>query len=440
VISKVTMPKLGQTMEKGVIEKWIKKEGDEVKKGDILLEITTDKATLEVESYVSGTLLKIVAKEGEEVPVNGIIAVVGDPGEEIPEEFLKPTAVTEPEKKAEEKPAAVEQKPAPAEAPSPAPVAAPPAPRGRIFASPRARKLAERELVPLRCLRGSGPNGRIVEADVKAYLKEIEGLRVSPAARRLAYERGVDLRTVQPSGERIMKEDVLKATPVAAVGKPIELSAMRRIIAERLSQSKREIPHFYLVIRVDMTDAIAWRKESMEKAGIRISYNDMLMKACAIALREVPRMNCSWEGSAILLREEVNIGLAVALDDGLIVPVVRDVDRKSITDIARESAELIEKARGKRLTPDEYGGGSLTISNLGMFGVDLFVPIINPGEPAIIGVGRIQETPVAKDGGIFVRSMMTLSLSGDHRALDGATAAKFLQIVKEVMEQPERLE
>jgi len=452
MIQKVTMPKLGQTMEKGVIEKWIKNEGDEVKKGDILLEITTDKATLEVESYAAGTLLKIVAHEGDEVPVNQLIAVVGDPGEEIPEELLKappppPPAPEKVEAKAAAPAAAPSRAPAlspvaapaataTAVAPAPEPVAAP----KRLFVSPRARRLAQGELVPVKCLKGSGPGGRIVEADVKAYLEEVSSLKVTPAARALAFQKSVDIRAVTPSGARgrIMKEDVMAVAD--EIGEAVEPSAMRRVIAERLTQSKQQIPHFYLMLEIDMTDAVAWRKERNDRGGQKVSFNDMLMMACAKGFAEVPAMNRRWEGGMIIERRAVNIGLAVALDDGLIVPVIRHIERKNLDEVAAESARLVERARGKKLTPDEYEGGCLTISNLGMFGIDMFVPIINPGESAILGVGCIAERPVVRDGQIVARAVMHLTLAGDHRVLDGASAAGFLKVVREVLENPDELE
>ena len=215
---------------------------------------------------------------------------------------------------------------------------------------------------------------------------------------------------------------------------------MRRVIAERLVQSKREIPHFYLQMEMDMTAAVAYRKTVNEKSGRKLSYNDMLMRACALAYAAVPDMNCAWRGDHIWIRDEVNIGLAVSLDKGLIVPVVRNVHRMTLDQISEESRRLVEKARNKRLTPDEYEGGCLTISNLGMFDVDAFLPIINPGEPAILGIGKITEKPVVLNGSLHIRSMMTVMLSGDHRATDGATAAQFLKKIKEALADPACLE
>lgn len=436
MISKVLLPKLGETMTEATIERWIKNEGDPVAVGEILLEITTDKATLEVESYYPGVLRKIIVPKGKKVPINTVIGLVGDPNDPLPTDI---PAVAEP-------PAA--QKPSAAQASQAATaVAEAPAPTGKSIASPRARRLAAAERVPLRVLRGTGPNGRIVEGDVQQYAAKIKDLTATPAAREVAYDRGVDLLTVKGTGPggKLTKEDVLAARPVAAPaaagrGRREELTAMRRIIAERLSQSKREIPHFYLQMDMDMTAAVAHRKAYNEKNGKKLSYNDMLMRACAIAYAAVPDMNCAWRGDHIWIREGVNIGIAVALDKGLIVPVVKNVDKLTLDQISEESRRLVEKARNKRLTPDEYEGGCLTVSNLGMFDVDMFLPIINPGEPAILGIGRIAEKPVVLNGGIHIRFMMTVMLAGDHRAIDGAIAAAFLKKIKESLADPACLE
>ena len=439
MISKVLLPKLGETMTEATIERWVKKEGDPVTVGEILLEITTDKATLEVEAYCQGVLRKIVVPKGKKVPINTVIGLVGDPNDALPTDI--PAA---PEAPAVKKPA---EAPSAASTVEEASVAAGTAPTGKIIASPRARRLAETERVPLRVLHGTGPQGRIVEADVHQYTEKIKDIAASPAAREVAFERGVDLLAVKGTGPggKLTKEDVLAARPAAVPAAPgrgrrEELTAMRRVIAERLSQSKREIPHFYLEMEMDMTAAAAFRKAYNEKNGKKIGYHDLLIRACALAYAAVPDMNCAWRGDHILIRDEVNIGLAVALDKGLIVPVVKNIGRKTLDQLSEDSRRLIEKARSKRLTPDEYEGGCLTISNLGMFDVDMFLPIINPGEPAILGIGRITEKPVVLNGGIHIRSMMTVILSGDHRAIDGATAAQFLKKIKEALADPACLE
>ncbi|MEW6354990.1 MAG: dihydrolipoamide acetyltransferase family protein [Planctomycetota bacterium] len=450
MISKVIMPKLGQTMEKATVEKWIKKEGDTVAKGDVLLEITTDKATLEVESYWEGTLLKIIVGEGVEVPVNHVIAVVGQPGEEIPADIAVP-----PPAPAEEAPKPARRAPSAAPAPTPTrpspalaavPIASSHAPAPpvavmpeRAFSSPRARRRAEEEKVAIECLTGSGPNGRIIERDVEAYLERTAAVRITPTAREIAFRRGVDILKVRGSGPsgRIMKADVAGAVP--ARGERVELTAMRRVIADRLSYSFRDVPHFYLMMDMDMTKVVPFRKKLNEAGTIRISFNDILMRACVLAFEASPGMNSAWLGDAILRRPDINIGLAVSLDGGLIVPVVKCVQMKTLEQIALESADLVTRARGKKLTPDEFEGGCLTISNLGMFDVDAFVPIINPGESAILGVGRITDKPVVIDEKIEIRAMMTVTLSGDHRTIDGAQAATFLKKIKDALAEPEML-
>lgn len=452
MIQKILVPKLGQTMEEAAIAKWHKHEGDTIEKGDVVLEITTDKATLEVESFVSGTIRKILAAEGVTLPVNTVVALVGEPDDELPDDLMAleaaargegaPAPATTP---AESAPAA-SATPATATAPTAQPTPAIAATDGRIFISPRARKLAAKEKIPVVVLRGAGPNGRITEKDVRAYLEKGKAIRITPAAKVAAVERGVDVTLITGTGPggRITREDVLAApvvTPLAAAPSAgrVELSAMRRIVAERMSRSKREAPHFYIFMDADMTNAVEARKRINEAGSVRVGFHDILIRACAKAMAEMPAMNAAWDKDAIIRRGEINIGLAVAIDDGLIVPVVKNADRLGLTDIARQSQSLIEKARSKKLTPDEYEGGSLTISNLGMFGVDCFLPIINPGEAAILGVGSIAPKPVVIDGGIHIRSIMTLSLSADHRIVDGAIAAAYLKRVKNLLESPDEL-
>jgi len=447
-MNKIVLPKLGQTMEEGTLEKWHIKAGDTVASGDVIAEITTDKATLEVQCFHDGTIRRILVEEGATVPVNTLIAVVGDPDEEIPEGFLD--AVPEPVKVQAE-----EQTPAPAAAPAaertpsaPVAVAAPAVagrPAGRIFASPRARKCAKAEEIPLAVLTGSGPNGRIVEQDVLTYRARRERVRFTPTARQLAYERGVDLLSVAGTGTegRITREDV-ESAPAAApaagfTGRREPLTAMRRIVAERMSQSKREIPHYYLTIDIDMTQTVALRAALNASGDVRISFNDFLSKAVAVAAADVPEVNAVWDGDAILYKGSFNVGIAVGLDEGLIVPVVRDVDRKSLRQIAVESADLIARARSKKLIPDEYEGGSLTITNLGMFDVETFGPVINPGESVILGVGKIADQVVVIDGGMHIRKIMKVTLAGDHRVIDGVRGATFLKRVKELLADPDAL-
>lgn len=427
------MPKLGQTMEEATVARWLKQEGDTVTRGEVLLEITTDKATLEVESFHSGVLRKIVAPEGAVVPVHRVIAYIGDPNEPIPE-VPAPPVETASEKAANA-----------AAAPTSTPAAAAvEAAAGHARVSPRARRLAQGELVPLSALQGTGAGGRVVEADVEAYLKRRSSLRITPTALKLAYERGVDVLQVEGSGRggKITKADVVAGQPekVAAVAATLlEPSPMRRIIAQRMSQSKATIPHYYLVMRADVTELEATRRELSRRRGVRVSCNDFLLAACARALREMPEVRCRWTERGIESFPNIDIGLAVALDGGLVVPVLRGVDKLTVTEIARVTREFVNKARAKRLTPDDYAGGAFTVTNLGMYGIDFFIPIIKPGQSAILGVGQVAEEPVVHLGEVAVRKILKLTLSCDHRVIDGAVGARFLEEVRTGLEHPERL-
>jgi len=429
----VLMPKLGQTMEEATVARWLKQEGDAVARGEVLLEITTDKATLEVESFHSGVLRKIVAPEGAVVAVSRVIAYIGEADEPVPE--APAPSVEAASGRAAKAPAAAPSAPA-------TPVLE--APAGGPKVSPRARSLAQRELVPLTAVRGTGPGGRVTEADVRAYLERRSVLRITPTALKLAYQRGVDLLGVRGSGRRgkIAKTDVIAGAPEkveAPAGQVREPSPMRRIIAQRMSESKAAIPHYYLVTRADVTELEALRREVSRQRGVRMSYNDFLLAACAQALRKMPEVNCRWTECGIESFPNIDIGLAVALDEGLIVPVLRGVDTLTVTEIARVTRELIAKARGKRLTPDDYAGGAFTVTNLGMYGIDFFIPIINPGQSAILGAGQVAEEPVVHLGEIAVRKILKLTLSCDHRVIDGAVAARFLEEVRTGLEHPERL-
>ncbi len=448
MISEVLMPKLGQTMGEATVEKWHKKEGDVIERGEVILEITTDKATLEVESYVSGILRKIIAPEGTTFPVNAVIALVGEAQDALPANLDELISAAKQGKATMKKEAEVEAGAATIQRSTagvlPEGFSLKLQPEGKTFASPRARMKARELKVSLTLLRGSGPGGRIVEEDVLAYAKRREAVPVTPTAIEIAYQRGVDVTMLRPKvgAHRITKEDVLaapvaSAPPTQAAAKP--LSAMRRVVAERMSLSKREVPHFYLSMDVDMTEAIALREKLNAGKGKGIGFHDFILKACGMAMGEVPAMLGEWSKNSIVERNSVDIGIAVSLDEGLIVPVVRKADKRSLAQISAESRRLIEKARTKRLTPDEYEGGCFTISNLGMAGVDRFAAIINPGESGILGVGRIAKKPVVVKDQVAIRSMMNLTLSADHRVVDGATAAKFLARVRELLESPASL-
>ncbi len=458
MIREVVMPKLGQTMEEASIEAWRIKEGDTVQKGDILLEINTDKAALEVESFYVGVVKKLLYPKGATVPCNAVIAFLGEAADAVTDDMVQ-RALAGAQALAAAKATAA---PKPSEAPAPAaalaptmpPATAPPTPitlpltpdtqhPTPLFASPRARRTAADTHVPLQVLRGSGPNGRIVEADVLAHAARMAKLRVSPTALELAYQRGLDITRVRPAspGARIMRADV-EAAAAAGVpgltGRRVALTPMRRVVAQRMTLSKATIPHFYLTIEMDMTAAVEMRRD-LATSGRKVSFNDLIIRACTLAFDGVPEMNVAWADGALLYRDEVNVGLAVGLEGGLIVPVVRNCQEKSLFDIARDTEALVAKARNKRLTPDDYEGGCVTVSNLGMFAVDSVLPIINPGEAAILGVGRIAKRPVVVGDGIAVRQMATFVLACDHRLVDGVIGARFLQKIKELLEAPSSL-
>jgi pyruvate dehydrogenase E2 component (dihydrolipoamide acetyltransferase) len=453
MIQKITLPKLGETVEVSTIEKWRKSEGDPVAVGDVLCEITTDKATLEVESYHRGTLLRIFAPADKELPVGTLIAVIGDKGEKIPDDILAQAGGAAPAKKADaqKSPAAATAAAAVAEAPV---VAA----GGRIVASPRARRAAEELLVDLSRMRGTGPGGRIVEADVFAHArggkggKGGKGVKASPVARKMAAQMGVDLATVAPAGGKVMKDDVLRAAsapvsqvvpPPAAAGKPgevVPLSPMRRIIAERMLRSKQTIPCYYLEMDADVSDLVCLRnKMNARENAQKVTFNDFILKACGAALKLFPAVNSRWVEGGIERRAEVSVGFAVALDDGLIVPVVRNADQKSLERVAAEAAGLVERARNKKLQPQEYQNGCMTVSNLGMFGIKSFIPVVNPGESTILGLGMIADRVVFRQGGIQVRKIMAMTLAADHRMVDGAIGAQFLEVIRDALEAPQNL-
>ena len=439
MIQKVTLPKLGETVEVSTIERWVKQEGDPVAPGDILCEITTDKATLEVESYYRGTLLKILVQPGTERPVGSVIAVVGDPGEAIPAEVLGAAGAA----------AGPAAKPKAAEAPAEAAAAAPAAPTpGRLVASPRARRRARELGLDLAAVAGSGPGGRIVEADVAAAPAAppaAPAVRATPVARRVAAGRGADLAAIRGTGPggKVLKEDVLRAAaaaPPPAPGRIVPLTPMRRIVAQRMLLSKQTIPCYYLDIEADVTDLAALRAALKEKEpGAKITINDFVIKACGKALASFSAVNSRWTDAGIERRAEVNVGVAVALEDGLIVPVIRGADRKGLREISREAADLAERARTKRLRPEEYQGGGITVTNLGMYGIRRFIAVVNPGESAILALGAAEDRVAVRTGGIQVRKMMSLTLSVDHRLVDGAVGAQFLVAIRDMLEAPKGL-
>ena len=407
-------------MEEGVVAKWHKSVGDSVSEGDLLAEIETDKATMEFESFQEGTLLHIGIAEGDGAPVDSILAILGEKGEDvqglIDGDSGGKAPVAEEAPKKEEAPAVAEEAaPAevvkPAAAPSPAPVTETTSDNGRLKASPLARKLAEDKGVDLGRVQGSGDGGRIIKRDVDGF---------NPALAPVA-QAGIVPALSAPGEEHFTEERV---------------SQMRKTIAKRLSESKFTAPHFYLTIELDMSNAMAARKQINELPDTKVSFNDMVIKAVAVALKRHPKVNSSWQGDTIRYNSHVHVGVAVAVDEGLLVPVVRFADSKSFTQIGAEVRELAGKARDKKLQPLEWEGNTFTISNLGMFGIEEFTAIVNPPDSCILAVGGIKETPVVKNGAVVPGHVMKVTLSCDHRVVDGATGAQFLQTFKQFMEQP----
>ncbi|MEY2970601.1 MAG: hypothetical protein RLZZ599_974 [Bacteroidota bacterium] len=422
----INMPRLSDTMTEGVVAKWHKQIGDTVNEGDLLAEIETDKATMEFEAFPGqeGKLLYIGTGEGETAPVDTVLAILGEEGEDI--EALKaggaaPAAEAAPAKEEVSAPAA-------APAPAPAPVAAPapvptPAPAaapvpvatdGSLKASPLARKLAAEKGVNLSMLKGSGDHGRIVKRDVDSFNPAIH---TSP-------QPGVSAT----------------AAPAAPAGvenyTDYPISQMRKVIAKRLSESKFTAPHFYITMDIDMDNAIAARKAMNASGDVKISFNDLVVKATALALKKHPAVNSSWMGDFIRVNDHVHIGVAVAIEDGLLVPVLRHADQMALSHISASVKDLAGKAKDKKLQPADWEGNTFTISNLGMFGVEEFTAIVNPPDAGILAVGGIKQVPVVKDGQVVPGNVMKVTLSLDHRVADGASGAAFLQSLKAYLENP----
>lgn len=426
----IAMPKLGLTMNSGILQEWRKCVGELVKKGEILYVVATDKLTVDIESPADGVLLAAIIKEGEEVPVGTNLGAIGEIGEEIDIPAAETPQLKGPEIQPPTQNAARETAPGTRQAVG-------------IAASPKAKKIAREAGIDIASIQGSGPKGWVVANDVLAVAaQEQKSVRVSPAAAKLAADKGVDLRAIgKAPGERIMKSDVFAAaSPVSgSLTRRIPITQMRRIIGERMLQSVNTIPSVSYTVYADMTSLNALRSvcnERLEKKNIKVSINDIMMKLCAKLLMENPMFNASVEPEAFVLHGTVNIGLAVALREGLLVPNIKDVQTKNLTQIAEERALLVEKARGGKLSPDEMTGGTFTISNLGNMGVEIFSPIINPPEAAILGIGTTTERPVVKDGHIQALPMAALTLCADHRLVDGAEGAAFLARLKDIVECP----
>ena len=452
-MKRIEMPKMGDTMEEGKILRWIKKEGDTVKKGESLAEVETDKVNIEIEAFAGGMLRKILVTEGASAPVGATIAFIGTPDEPLPEDAGgKPRAA----------PAADQVQQAPRERTSTqfngavktatnwqassgmsasieaqkvnlvsSPVASgrtfasPTSSQDRIFISPLARRIAQDNQLDYRQIRGTGPNGRIIKLDIEAALTQ--------------GKQAVQPPTVAPEPELVTEPAPVAPNRDEVV--EIPLTAMRRTIAKRLSQSMQTAPHFYVTSVIDTGKLAALRQEinayaAREPTPVKVSFNDLIIKAVARALVSMPQVNVSFAEDRILQKKQVHIGVAVALDQGLIVPVLRNADQRGILDIAHETQRLAEAAHSGKLRPEEFSGGTFTVSNLGMFDVESFTAVINPPESAILAVGSITPTPVVVDGQVVVRDRMKVTLSSDHRAIDGATAARFLQEIKRLLEEP----
>ncbi|MEH6763798.1 MAG: pyruvate dehydrogenase complex dihydrolipoamide acetyltransferase [Aequorivita antarctica] len=408
----ITMPRLSDTMTEGTVASWLKKEGDKVEEGDILAEIETDKATMEFESFYSGTLLKIGIGEGESAAVDAMLAIIGPKGTDVSgigKNFKKGTSSEEAseEKESSSVKATEDKKTTSAKASEDKgkSESQPTSNEGRIFASPLAKKLAEEKGINLRQVRGSGENGRIVKIDIENYQPATGGGQ--------AYT---------PVGTESFEE--------------VKNSQMRKTIAKRLGESKFSAPEYYLTIELDMDHAIAAREAINADPDVKISFNDMVIKACAMALRKHPQVNSQWTAEATRIAKHIHIGVAVAVDEGLLVPVLKFADQMTFSQIGGQVKELAGKARNKKITPQEMEGSTFTVSNLGMFGIKEFTSIINQPNSAILSVGAIVQKPVVKNGQIAVGNTMTVTLACDHRTVDGATGAKFLQTLRQYIENP----
>lgn len=439
--TEIIMPVLGMTMESGIIVEWMKQEGDAVTEGEVLFNVETDKSVMEVEAKASGTLLRIVHGPGDDVPIQQVIGYIGEAGEVIAEAgdpgdgdgaadvTADGTAAVTTDGTADgttggqdgaatagtvDGTAGGQDVPAAADAGTPGQP-------GRVKISPKARRHARDLGIAVEHIAGTGPGGRIVFSDVETFAARTAAAAPAPAPAPAAAPAAAG-----PGTKRVQRR--------------APLSGLRKVAATRLAESASTVPHFYLTMVVDMTRLTGLREQLIaygEKRGLaRVSVNDLIIKAAGIALRSFPAVNASLEGGEVVEYADVNVGFAVALDDGLVVPVVASADQKSVFDIAATTRSLGEKARGRGLGPEDYGFGTFTISNLGMFGVDQFTAIINPPEAAILAVGRVKDTPVAVDGKVEIKDMMSITLSSDHRLIDGAVAGQFLAHLREILEQP----
>lgn len=418
----ILMPRLSDTMTEGVIAAWHKNVGDPVKKGEVLADIETDKATMELESYKEGKLLYQGAKVGEKIVVNDLLAIIGDESKVDVNKIV--AAKSAPDgggsQPAAEEAAPAAASPAPAEETEQGAINGATSENGRIKASPLAKRMAAEKGIDLRAVKGSGDEGRIIKKDVENYKGE-----PARAAEPASAGRQEAARASAPQGQVSFEE--------------VPVSQMRKVIAKRLAESKFSAPHFYLTMSINMDKAVESRAKLNEVSPVKISFNDMVLKACALALKQHPQVNSSWLGDKIRHNHHVNIGVAVAVEDGLLVPVVRFADSKSLSQIAGEVKTFAQKAKDKKLQPADWEGNTFTISNLGMFGIEEFTAIINPPDSCILAIGAIQQVPVVHDGQIKVGNIMKVTMSCDHRVVDGATGAAFLQTLQGLLEEPLRM-
>ena len=446
---KVEMPKLSDTMEEGVLAKWNIKEGDTVSAGDVIADVETDKATMEMEVFDSGTVLKLLVDEGDTIPLGGLVAVIGEPGEDISglvaggasggaAHSAASESSTEPDTKTDSEPSSPSPSDAASTPASPSsdsfdPIfggisggpagdagdSTPGTTEGRVKASPLAKKVAAEKGLDLQSVQGSGPNGRVVIADVEKALTGGSSIPSTPAS--------------SPSSAVTAPAPAKRPS---SASESVKVSQMRKTIARRLSESKFTNPHFYVSVDVDMANVVEARGQLNQVSPVKISFNDIILKAAALSLKKHPWVNGSWNESEMTIHHDVHIAFAVAVDEGLLTPVITHTDQKSLMEISAESKELAGLAREKKLQPQQMDGSTFTISNLGMFGIDEFTAIINPPNAAILAVGGIREEAVVKDGAIVPGKRMKLTLSSDHRIVDGAKAAEYLNELKHMLENP----
>lgn len=428
-VKRIIMPKQGLQMTEGTITRWLVKEGDTVKVGQPIFEMETDKNTIQIDSTASGTVLKLVAAEGDVVPITETIAFVGEPGTDISPLLVKKAAAA---------PTPTENAPAAAPAPAvsaPASISSVPAAAGeRKFVTPRAKMTADRKNLDWNTVAGTGPNGLVIERDVLAAAT----VKASPTAKAIAAQAGISITSLTGSGEngKIVKHDVLAGSADARrEDKIVALTGIRKTIADNMMNSVHSMAHAYHKVKVDMTQAGLIRT-AFKKAEKKLSYNDIIIMALGRALQEYPRMNALVEDNKIIEKAAVNVGIAVAIENGLIVPTVRDVQNMTLSQVHEASAQMIKKAQTGGLKKEDYSGATFTVSNLGMYDIDEFTAIINPPQVGILAIGKISDTPVAEKGQVVIRPIVNLTLTYDHRVIDGAPAAEFLRRVKELLENP----